>query len=229
MKSLNITSSRLRYSKKSFTNFAKTILAAAFCFAIAPASNAASELISASDKNKNTSVVLGGYAKIDVRHVNGDIAYQDYWVAKVCSRVFIEFKTLLTDVTLSFSSILGEAGISAGFLTLYLPVGILIVCALVAAFLQTRKSTVALSKAFNDSSKTILGAGFVLLFTIPMVRIFFNSGVNLSDIPSMPVSSAEFFANVFGVGFPMISATIGALGAFIAGSNTVSNMMFSQF
>ncbi|CRZ79978.1 L-lactate permease [Vibrio cholerae] len=27
----------------------------------------------------------------------------------------------------------------------------------------------------------------------------------------------------------MLSATVGALGAFIAGSNTVSNMMFSQF
>ena len=45
----------------------------------------------------------------------------------------------------------------------------------------------------------------------------------------MPVASAELFAGTFGNVFPLISATIGALGAFIAGSNTVSNMMFSQF
>lgn len=147
----------------------------------------------------------------------------------VCSRVFVEFKDALNKVTLSFSSMLGEGDISAGFSPLYLPGGILVVCALIAAVVQTRNSSTALSNAFKESSKTILGAGFVLVFTIPMVRIFINSGVNLSDIPSMPVSSAELFANIFGAGFPMVSATIGALGAFIAGSNTVSNMMFSQF
>lgn len=80
-----------------------------------------------------------------------------------------------------------------------------------------------------ESTKTVLGAGFVLVFTIPMVRIFINSGVNLSDVASMPVASAELFAGTFGNAFPLISSTIGALGAFIAGSNTVSNMMFSQF
>ncbi|MDT0581225.1 L-lactate permease [Brumicola blandensis] len=147
----------------------------------------------------------------------------------VCSRVFVEFKAVLTDVTLSFSSILGETGINAGFSPLYLPGGLLLISAIFAALIQSNKPGGALSAAFKDSSKTILGAGFVLIFTIPMVRIFINSGVNLSELMSMPVASAELFANVFGSAFPMISATIGALGAFIAGSNTVSNMMFSQF
>jgi lactate permease len=149
----------------------------------------------------------------------------------VCSRVFADFKELLTDVTLNFSDILGQTGISAGFSPLYLPGGLLLIGALCAAMLQgeSGKKVAALSGAMKDSSKTILGAGFVLIFTIPMVRLFINSGVNLSDIPSMPVASAELFANVFGSAFPMISPTIGALGAFIAGSNTVSNMMFSQF
>jgi lactate permease len=106
---------------------------------------------------------------------------------------------------------------------------LLLVSAIFAAVIQSKKPSIALGAAFKDSSKTILGAGFVLIFTIPMVRIFINSGVNLSELMSMPVASAELFANIFGSAFPMISATIGALGAFIAGSNTVSNMMFSQF
>lgn len=147
----------------------------------------------------------------------------------VCSRVFVEFKTLLTSATLDFTSILGEADISASFSPLYLPGGLLLISALVAAFAQTNKPTKALSDAFGESSKTVLSAGFVLIFTIPMVRIFINSGVNLTDVASMPVASAELFAGTFGNAFPLISATIGALGAFIAGSNTVSNMMFSQF
>ena len=62
-----------------------------------------------------------------------------------------------------------------------------------------------------------------------MVRIFINSGVNGADLASMPVTTAKFAAGLVGEFFPALSATIGALGAFIAGSNTVSNMMFSQF
>lgn len=29
---------------------------------------------------KDTAVYIGGYAKLDIRHVDGDVAYQDYWV-----------------------------------------------------------------------------------------------------------------------------------------------------
>ncbi len=147
----------------------------------------------------------------------------------VCSRVFVEIKTFLTDITINFSTLLGEADISAGFSPLYLPGGLLLISALCAAGLQSKKPAMALKNAFSESGKTVLGAGFVLIFTIPMVRIFINSGVNLSDVVSMPVAGAELFASVFGSAYPLISSTIGALGAFIAGSNTVSNMMFSQF
>ncbi|WP_227680886.1 MULTISPECIES: L-lactate permease [unclassified Psychrobacter] len=147
----------------------------------------------------------------------------------VCSRVFEGFKSFLNGATLDFASLLGEADISASFSPLYLPGGLLLISALVAAAFQTKKSGSALNSAFKESGKTVLGAGFVLIFTIPMVRIFINSGINLSDVSSMPVASAELFAGTFGSAFPLISATIGALGAFIAGSNTVSNMMFSQF
>ncbi|MBE0420068.1 L-lactate permease [Pseudoalteromonas nigrifaciens] len=147
----------------------------------------------------------------------------------VCSRVFVELKTRLSDLTLNFSSLLGEADISAGFSPLYLPGGLLLISALCAAGLQSKKPISALKNAFSESGKTVLGAGFVLIFTIPMVRIFINSDVNLSDVASMPVASAELFAGIFGSAFPLISSSIGALGAFIAGSNTVSNMMFSQF
>ncbi|MGO2075407.1 L-lactate permease [Pseudoalteromonas sp. AOP31-A2-14] len=147
----------------------------------------------------------------------------------VCSRVFVEFKELLLSATVDFSAILGEEGISASLSPLYLPGGILLVSALVAAIFQTKKPATALNNAFKESGKTVLGAGFVLIFTIPMVRIFINSGTNLSDVVSMPVASAELFAGILGNAYPLISSTIGALGAFIAGSNTISNMMFSQF
>ncbi|CAM4174095.1 L-lactate permease [Vibrio neonatus] len=149
-------------------------------------------------------------------------------VVLVASRVSPAFKGMLTDVKVSFANILGEVGISTAFQPLYLPGGILVFVALLAVILQGG-GLKPLRNAFGESSKTLIGAGFVLLFTIPMVRIFINSGINGADLASMPVTTANFASDIVGAAFPMLSATVGALGAFIAGSNTVSNMMFSQF
>ncbi|MCZ4292580.1 L-lactate permease [Vibrio sinaloensis] len=149
-------------------------------------------------------------------------------VILVASRVSADFKALLVSVSLSFSNILGETGVSTAIQPLYLPGGILVFVALIAVLLQSRNAA-PLAKAFGESSKTLIGAGFVLVFTIPMVRIFINSGINGADLASMPVTTANFAAGLVGDAFPALSATVGALGAFIAGSNTVSNMMFSQF
>ncbi|MBO0213154.1 L-lactate permease [Vibrio sp. Vb2880] len=149
-------------------------------------------------------------------------------VILVLSRVSADFKGLLLSVNLAFNNILGEVGLSASIAPLYLPGGILVFAALLAVLLQAR-SLKPMGQALGESTKTLIGAGFVLVFTIPMVRIFINSGVNMSDLASMPVTTANFAAGLVGDAFPALSATVGALGAFIAGSNTISNMMFSQF
>ncbi|MGR5362483.1 L-lactate permease [Vibrio mediterranei] len=177
-----------------------------------------------------------GSLKMDLSESNGKpmsmaVAWLPYVllaVILVASRVSSEFKGFLTSVSLSFGNILGETGISTAIQPLYLPGGILVFVALLAVIIQSR-SAKPLAAAFGESSKTLIGAGFVLVFTIPMVRIFINSGVNGADLASMPVTTANLASAMVGEAFPALSATIGALGAFIAGSNTVSNMMFSQF
>lgn len=40
---------------------------------------------------------------------------------------------------------------------------------------------------------------------------------------------AQLVSDTVGVVYPMFAATVGALGAFIAGSNTLSNLMLSDF
>ena len=45
----------------------------------------------------------------------------------------------------------------------------------------------------------------------------------------MPLTLAEGAANLAGGAWPAFAPWIGALGAFVAGSNTVSNLMFSLF
>jgi len=146
----------------------------------------------------------------------------------VISRVFPEVGAALKSVVLVFPDILGEAGVKADFMPLYLPGGILVAVVLATFFLHGMKVR-ELSAAFGESTKVLLGAGFVLLFTVPMVRILINSGVNAADLPSMPIAMARYVADNVGAIYPLLAPSVGALGAFIAGSNTVSNMMLSQF
>jgi lactate permease len=136
--------------------------------------------------------------------------------------------TFLKQFTLTYSDILGEVGMNAKFDPLYLSGGIMIMVVLITYFIHGMKPK-ELSKAFSESSKTLLGAGFVLIFTIPMVRILINSGVNDMGYSSMPIAMASWVAETVGGIYPLFAASVGALGAFIAGSNTVSNMMLSQF
>ena len=149
-------------------------------------------------------------------------------VILVISRVpELGLKGILQSWTISWPNIFGT-GITGSSQPLYLPGFILMVVVGVTYFLH-RMNVNELKAAVYDSSKVILGAGFVLVFTVPMVRVYINSGVNDLGFSSMPVAMAEWVAaNVGGV-WPLFAPTIGALGAFIAGSNTVSNLMFSLF
>lgn len=149
-------------------------------------------------------------------------------VILVASRVSGEFKGILKSLSFGMTNILGETGINASIEPLYLPGGILIFVCLLTLVLHRMKPS-QLVAAAAESSKTLVGAGFVLVFTIPMVRILINSGVNGADLASMPVAMASFVADTFGAAYPFFAPIVGALGAFIAGSNTVSNMMLSQF
>jgi lactate permease len=147
----------------------------------------------------------------------------------VLSRVNADVKAFFTShLVLGWSNIMGESGISGSIQFLYLPGGIMVMVVLATVLLQ-RVSPTKFIAAISDSSRTLLGTGFVLIFTIPMVRILINSGVNMADLPSMPRAMAELVATSVGSVYPFFAASVGALGAFIAGSNTVSNLMMAQF
>ncbi len=83
--------------------------------------------------------------------------------------------------------------------------------------------------AWSESIKRIKGPFIALIFAVPMVRIMMQSGTNPNEYASMPIVMAEFMAGLFQGGWPMVSSFVGALGSFMSGSNTVSNMLFSLF
>ena len=83
--------------------------------------------------------------------------------------------------------------------------------------------------ALGESSRALRGAAIAIVFAVPMVRIFIQSNVNTAGLESMPRELATAVADLAGTAWPACSAVIGAMGAFVAGSNTISNMTFSLF
>lgn len=136
-------------------------------------------------------------------------------------------RALRQAVTLSWNNIF-NTGVNASTAPLYLPGTVLVFVVLITFFLHRMRGS-ELRLALADSWKVLLGAGFVLVFTVPMVRVYINSGTNGLGLPSMPISMAEWVSANVGLVYPFFAPTIGALGAFIAGSNTISNLMFSLF
>ncbi len=130
-------------------------------------------------------------------------------------------------VEIAWMDIFGT-GISAVTTPLYLP-GFVLVVVVAITFFAHRMQVSALKRAISESSRVLLGAGFVLVFTVPMVRVYINSDVNGAGFFSMPIAMAEWVATNVGLIWPMFAGVTGAMGAFIAGSNTVSNLMFSAF
>ncbi|MBW7996140.1 MAG: L-lactate permease [Candidatus Glassbacteria bacterium] len=145
----------------------------------------------------------------------------------VLSRTVPVFKSILTAWTIRLENILGT-GISADAQPLYLP-GFIFVLAVLCTFFIQKMRPGELGRATVTAAKTSVKAAFALGFAIPMVRVFINSGVNTSGLESMPMELAAGVADLAGNTWTGFAAVIGAMGAFIAGSNTISNMMFALF
>ena len=127
----------------------------------------------------------------------------------------------------TFDDILGT-GITHSLSPLMIPGVVFILVAVATGFIH-KVEFKGMGSAFKVSWKTILSAMAALIVSVPLVQVFINSGINDAGYESMPLVLAQAAAVLFGDGWPLISPAIGALGAFAAGSNTVSNMMFGLF
>ncbi|MDM7255336.1 MAG: L-lactate permease [Paracoccus sp. (in: a-proteobacteria)] len=145
----------------------------------------------------------------------------------VLTRTVPALKAWLTSpqATLAFDDLFGS-GINARAQFLYSPGTVMILAALLSVPLFRMKGS-DFGKAVGISARTMIAAAPALLLAVPMVQVFINSGSE--GVLSMPITLAEGMASAAGQAWPLFAPIVGALGAFIAGSNTVSNMMFSLF
>lgn len=147
----------------------------------------------------------------------------------ILTRTVAPLKAFLTGpmTTLRFSELFGTK-IAATAQFLYSPGFILILASLACIFIFGMKQG-QYGRAVKSSASTMVDAAPALLLAVPMVQVFVNSGSADGSMVSMPVMLAQGAAALAGSAWPNVSPWVGSLGAFIAGSNTVSNMMFAYF
>lgn len=136
-------------------------------------------------------------------------------------------KSILTGLAISWNGILGTT-LKFSFQYLYVPGSIFIIVSIITIFLHGMKMDVV-KKTWKHSFKQVIPAAISLVFAISMVQIMLNSGNNNSGqigmLNAMSTAVAQLFQGVWLVFAPFI----GGLGAYMAGSNTTSNILFSAF
>lgn len=138
----------------------------------------------------------------------------------------LPFKAPLQSVTIEFDALLGT-GIATRVMPLYLPGSIFVLVAVVIG-VAYRLPMAATCQVWRASLGRLLPTSIALATSVPMVRIFLNSGVNDAGLAAMPTELGVLAAETFAGHWPWVAPFLGALGSFIAGSSTFSNMMFAR-
>jgi len=143
-------------------------------------------------------------------------------------------KAWLSAQKIGFTDLLGYKGVSASIDYLYLPGTIpFTLVAILTIFLHGMNAD-AVKKAWTESFSKMKAPTIALFAAVALVSIFRGSGVadaalNPNNYPSMPLAMAKAVAAFAGNAWPFLASYVGGLGAFITGSNTVSNLLFAEF
>ena len=171
----------------------------------------------------------------DVTHHSGGMGMVMAWspyalvaVLLLATRLrLLPFGAWLQAWTISWPNIF-DTNISASVQPLFLPGTIFIVASL-AAWAMHQIPLASYKASWSTSLRVTMAASVALVFTVPMVQVFLNTGGGAAGYAQMPVALADGVAGLTGSAWPIFATFIGGIGAAVAGSNTVSNMMFSEF
>ncbi len=151
-------------------------------------------------------------------------------VILVLTRVqLFPFKAWLNALEIAFTGILGFESVSYSMKPLYLPGTIpFILVALLAVPLHGMSGR-KVAAAWREALVRMRSPFIALLFAVALVEIFKQSAQNPQSYPSMPLAMAHAVAGGAGSLWPLFAPFVGALGSFITGSNTVSDLLFADF
>lgn len=117
-------------------------------------------------------------------------------------------------------------GISSSTFSLYTP-GAIIICIFIMVVIFEKIDWKKTKEIGIDSFSKSKGALLTLIFTLAFVQLLIFSGINSGGFASIPVILAQMLSYFKG-GYLLAVPFIGAFGSFIAGSATVSNILFAS-
>ncbi|HKI81210.1 MAG TPA: L-lactate permease [Pseudodesulfovibrio sp.] len=143
-------------------------------------------------------------------------------------------KSMLAGQKISFTGILGFDSVNAAIAYLYLPGTIPFVLVALLTVLIHGMPGGKVKTAWHQAIVTMKAPTIALFAAVALVSIFRGSGIadtalNPHSYPSMPLAMAKAVAAIAGNAWPMVASYVGGLGAFITGSNTVSDLLFAEF
>ncbi|MEK6926308.1 MAG: L-lactate permease [Nanoarchaeota archaeon] len=141
------------------------------------------------------------------------------------SRSVPYFKKFLSSVTIGTKSIL-SSGVSYSFQPLYTPAFAFIIVSLMFAFFIGKKSEI--SASLIQTLQRIKKPAIALTSTLVFVQLLIVSGINNSGLPAFPLLVAKTIVGLFKEFYVFVAPLVGSVGAFVGGSNTVSNLLFAS-
>ena len=147
---------------------------------------------------------------------------------RVCQNVGMGWASAMKAFTIGTGKSGVILGLNWNWAILWNPGVIFIIVALLTIVIQGMKGS-EVSGAWKDTGKQVSGAAIALLFGVAMVNIFRYTNVS-SDVMdgTMLLIMARGLAALAGKAYVIVAPLIGVLGAFMSGSNTVSNTLFSS-
>ncbi len=147
-------------------------------------------------------------------------------------------KPIVTDPMWSIGAknILGQTGVGSSIALLNLPGTIpFILVAIITIFLHgmlknDEIGSNKVSKAWSTALAKMKAPTIALMAAVALVSIFKGTSVSeATNHISMPMALAMCLSDLAGTAWPALASYVGGLGAFITGSNTVSDMLFANF
>jgi len=143
------------------------------------------------------------------------------------TRVFDSIERVVKNVSVGWDSLFG-LDLGYRFSLFYTPSFYFFLVGLISLFifrLSYHRGFATLKRSGNK----LIRPGIALVFTLALVQLFIVSSNNSLGLESMPLLLASQIGELAGRAFIFISPFVGVFGSFIAGSNTVSNLLFGSF
>ena len=86
-----------------------------------------------------------------------------------------------------------------------------------------------MGEAAIETARQLGRAAIALAFAVALVQVMMFSHLNTTGMTSMTLTLSQAAATLVGGLWPLVSPLVGALGSFVSGSATVSNIMFAPF